>query len=83
MEEARGLLDELEQRALTDPTICAPAVDTLHLHLGDHAAFYRWLHRGLDERDPFGVALHGEYLWDPARHEPEFEALLRRVGLTP
>jgi serine/threonine-protein kinase len=82
-EDARALLDELEQRALTDPTICAPAVATLHLHLGDHAAFYRWLQRGLDERDPFSLALHGEYLWDAARHEPEFHAVLRQVGLTP
>jgi hypothetical protein len=56
-------------------------VATLHLHLGDHAAFYRWMHRGMAERDPFALALNGEYLWDSARHEPEFYQLMSRVGL--
>ena len=40
------------------------------------------MHRGLDDRDPFALALNGEYLWDAARDEPEFAALMRRVGLT-
>lgn len=80
-DEARAVLAELEQRALTDPTICAPAVATLHLHLGDHPAFYRWLERGLEERDPFSLALHAEYLWTAARHEREYQTLIRRVGL--
>lgn len=59
----------------------APAVATLHLHLGDRAAFYRWMNRGIDERDPFALSLGSEFLWGPARHEPEFQTLLRRVGL--
>jgi tetratricopeptide (TPR) repeat protein len=79
--EARTLLDELEQRAASDVLISAPAVATLHLHLGDHAAFYRWMHRAMDERDPFALSLNGEYLWHAARHEPEFHELLCRVGL--
>lgn len=80
-DEARALLQELESRAETDPTICAPAVATLHLHLGEHPAFYRWMHRAYDVRDPFALGLYGEYLWDPAREEPEFRELLERVGL--
>ncbi len=79
--EARTLLDELEQRALTDSTICAPAIATLHLHLGDHDAFYSWMHRGLDVRDPYTLALRVENLWDQARHEPRYRELLERVGL--
>jgi hypothetical protein len=39
------------------------------------------MNRGIDARDAFALALNREYLWDPARHEPEFDALLRRVGL--
>ena len=81
MAEARTLLDELEQRAASDPLISAPAVATLHLHVGDHTAFYRWMHRGLDERDPFALSLNGEFLWDAARHEPAFHELMCRVGL--
>ena len=80
-DEARTLLEELETRAESDPTICAPAIATLHLHLGDHPAFYRWMHRAYDVRDPFALGLHGEYLWDPARDDPQFQDLLTRVGL--
>jgi len=44
--------------------------------------FYRWISRGIDERDPFALSLSREFLWNPVRHEPEFQNLLRRVGLT-
>ncbi len=81
-EEARSLLEELEQRAASDPTICAPAIATLHLHLGDHDAFYRWMHRALDQRDPYALSLRVENLWDRVREEPRFRELLDRVGLS-
>jgi len=46
-------------------------------HCGDARA------RGLagDHRDPFALNLRREFLWDPARQEPEFQTLLGRVGL--
>jgi eukaryotic-like serine/threonine-protein kinase len=78
--EARVLLVELERRA-SEATMSAPAIATLHLHLGNHAAFYCWMNRGIDDRDPFALSLSRELLWDPARHEPEFQNLMRRVGL--
>jgi eukaryotic-like serine/threonine-protein kinase len=81
IDEARQLLVELEQRAETDPTVSGPAIATLQLHLGDHAGFYRWMNRGIDDRDPFAVSLAREFLWDPARQDSEFAELLRRVGL--
>jgi tetratricopeptide (TPR) repeat protein len=81
--EARVMLAELEQRAERDPTICAPAVATLYLHLGDHDAFYRWMDRGLEARDPYALALKVEGLWERARGEPRFQAMLERVGLAP
>jgi tetratricopeptide (TPR) repeat protein len=80
-DEARGLLAELEQRVTTDPTVCAPAIATLHLHLGDHDAFYRWMHRALDQRDPYALGLRVENLWSRARGEPRYRELLHRVGL--
>lgn len=33
-----ALLEELEQRAATDPTICLSAMATPDLHLGDRVA---------------------------------------------
>jgi hypothetical protein len=80
-DEARALLTELEQRA-HEATMSAPAVATLQLYLGNRAGFYEWITRGIDERDPFALSLGREFLWDAVRHEPEFQALLRRVGLT-
>jgi serine/threonine-protein kinase len=79
--EAIELLTELETRAESDPTICAPAIATLHLHLGDHDSFYRWMHRAFDVRDPYALSLKVENLWDRARHEPRYRELLARVGL--
>ncbi len=80
-DEARALLEELEARAEDDPMICGSAVATLHLHLGDHSSFYRWMYRAYDRRDPFALGLHGEFLWNPARSEPQFQDLLTHVGL--
>jgi hypothetical protein len=79
--EAVELLTELETRAESDPTICAPAIATLHLHLGDHDSFYRWMHRAFDVRDPYALSLKVENLWDRARHEARYRELLARVGL--
>ena len=79
-DEARALLAELEQRA-NEATLSAPAVATLHLHLGNREEFYRWINRGIDDRDPFALSLHREFLWDPARRDPEFQTVLRRIGL--
>jgi len=40
------------------------------------------MNRGIDERDPFALSLGREFLWDAARHAPEFQNLLRRVRLS-
>lgn len=83
LDETRALLEELEARAETDPTICAPAVATLHLWLGDRDAFFRWMQRAYDVRDPFAIGLNGEFLWEPAYSDPRFRGLYERVGLRP
>ncbi len=79
--EARVVLEELEHRAESDPTVCAPAIATLHLHLGDRDAFYRWMHRGLDVRDPYALGLRAENLWSLEFGAPRYGELLARVGL--
>jgi hypothetical protein len=79
-DEAVPLLAELEKRAETEP-ICPSAVATLHLYLGDKPAFYRWLKRAHDEREPFALALHVERLWEPAWGDPEYQEIVERVGL--
>lgn len=77
----KPLLAELEKRAKTEP-ISSSAVATLHLYLGDQPAFFRWLTRAHDEREPFALALHLERLWEPAWREPEYQKMVGRVGLS-
>lgn len=79
--EALRLLAELEERFEADP-LCPAAVATLHLHLGHRDAFYRWMDRALDDREPFCVALNVERLWEAAWGDEAYRALVRRVGLT-
>jgi tetratricopeptide (TPR) repeat protein len=78
-EEAAAILAELEERWEADPT-CPSAVATLHLHTGDRAAFYRWMKRALEDREPFCVALNVERLWESAWGDAEYRALVRQVG---
>lgn len=78
--EARTNLAELERRAESEP-ISPTAVATLHLHLGDREAFYRWMDRAIEEADPFALSIQRERLWDPARGQPAFQDLVHRLGL--
>lgn len=41
------------------------------------------LESGYEQRDPYVLHLRSYYLWDSYRSEPRFQAILRRVGLTP
>jgi serine/threonine-protein kinase len=79
--EARELLNELYRRTDQEP-ISPAAVATLNLFLGDREAFYQWVNRSLEERDPFIMAIELERLWDSARNEPAFRDLVRRINLT-
>jgi TolB-like protein len=78
--EAEERLAGLVRRSETEP-ISALAIATLCLHLGDRAGFYAWMERGLEDRDPFAMSVHREFLWDAAHEEPEFRAIVRRLGV--
>jgi eukaryotic-like serine/threonine-protein kinase len=79
-EEAAAILAELETRWQTDPT-CPSAIATLHLHLGDRAAYFRWMDQALEDREPFCVALRVERLWESAWDDPAYRELVRKVGI--
>jgi serine/threonine-protein kinase len=79
--EARELLAELERRTDAEP-ISPSAVATLHLHLGDHDAFFRWMDISLDEGDPYTMAIERDRLWDSARGDPRYRDFVRRAGLS-
>jgi eukaryotic-like serine/threonine-protein kinase len=79
--EARSLMAQLDERAATDPAVSAPAVATLHLHLGNRDEYFRRMMQGIDARDPFALSLNREFLWQAARADPRFRELLERVNL--
>jgi serine/threonine-protein kinase len=47
--------------------------------LGDRDGAFRWLERGLDERDYSMLQLKTYPNYDPLRGDPRFQALLRRM----
>jgi serine/threonine-protein kinase len=47
--------------------------------LGDRDGAFRWLERGVDERDYSMLQLKTQPNYDPLRGDPRFQALLRRM----
>ena len=49
--------------------------------LGDKDEAMAWLEKAWEEHDPWMTALGVEFMFDPLRSDPRFQALLSRVGL--
>jgi len=52
-----------------------------HFARGERDAFYEWLNRSIDDRFPEALYLAIDPVFAAERHDPRFEAALRRVGL--
>jgi hypothetical protein len=52
----------------------------VYAYLGDHKHAFEWLEKGFKERDGFLVGLK-DPVWQPLRSDPQFQDLVRRVGL--
>lgn len=78
--EARAELDELlklsKQRYVSSYNIAL-----IYSGLGDHEQALAWLERGVDERDPKMVVLKVDPKLNDLHNDPQFQVLLRRVGL--
>ena len=73
-------------RAMTDPTIQSPFLDTFtrsifHATLGERDAAIRELNRAYDERNSGLSFLKADPRFNSLRDEPRFEELYRKVGL--
>jgi tetratricopeptide (TPR) repeat protein len=55
-------------------------VAEVYAYLGDNKPAFEWLERGFKERDGFLVGLKGP-VWQPLRSDPQFQDLVRRIGL--
>jgi TolB-like protein/DNA-binding winged helix-turn-helix (wHTH) protein/tetratricopeptide (TPR) repeat protein len=52
----------------------------VYVYLGDRKHAFEWLEKGFKERDGFLVGLK-DPVWQPLRSDPQFQDLVRRVGL--
>lgn len=77
-EEAEGMLAQVAveaERGYVTPAYAAWAMSAL----GDRDGAFRWLERGIDERDYTMLQLKTHPNNDPLRGDPRFQALLRRM----
>jgi TolB-like protein/Tfp pilus assembly protein PilF len=79
--EAEKVLQELH--ALSSQKFVPPYnLATVYLGLGDSEKTLEWLEKAYQERDVHMVFLNVEPKWDSLRGSPDFQSILRRVGLT-
>ena len=79
--EARRALAEL-QRLAAGRYVPALYFAALYTGLGDTSQALTWLNRAYQERSDYLVYLKVEPMADPLRAHPQFQQLLRRIGLS-
>jgi tetratricopeptide (TPR) repeat protein len=78
--EARGILDELYQKA-RERYVSPVDFAKLHNQLGDTDEAFRWMDKAVEDRRGWLVYLNVEPAVDNLRSEPRFHNLLRRMRL--
>jgi serine/threonine-protein kinase len=81
MVEARGILDELHERARTR-YISPVAFTGLYVTLGEHDRAFEWLEKAYQERRGWLAYLNIEPLLEGIRPDPRFQRLVERMRLT-
>jgi TolB-like protein/DNA-binding winged helix-turn-helix (wHTH) protein/Flp pilus assembly protein TadD len=76
--EAVKLLGDLKKRSNPSHSY-APEIATIYVSLGESDQAMNWLEKGYEERFNPGVLLRPAF--DPLRSDPQFDDLLRRIGL--
>ncbi len=75
-EQILGKLDELAKQHYVSPANRA----AVYLGLGEKEKALDWLEKAWDDRDPI-FWWNQDQLYDSVRHEPRFEALLKKISL--
>jgi tetratricopeptide (TPR) repeat protein len=79
---ALRVLRDLEQRSTTQ--YVAPfALAMAHAGLGHKTEAFKWLHRGIQERDQYLPENFFDPLLDPLRSDARYGEVLKQMGLTP
>ena len=69
------------QYFLNQPYVPLAAVAAAYVQIGDHDSAMAWLERLHGERGAWIRGLKVQPVWDPLRHDPRFQDLLRRARL--
>jgi TolB-like protein/tetratricopeptide (TPR) repeat protein len=78
--DALRLLDEVRETAKRR-YVRASSIAAVYLALGDLDQGFRWLDRAVDEHDPTLCWLRLDSAFAPARNDPRFHSLLKKVHL--
>jgi TolB-like protein/DNA-binding winged helix-turn-helix (wHTH) protein len=73
---AKDLIRVQGKGSPASPTMVAE----VYAYLGDSEQAFEWLEKGFQERDGFLVGLK-DPVWQPLRSDPQFQDLVRRIGL--
>ena len=79
MIEARRLVDQLVQES-QQRYVRAEWIGFAYAHLGDLDAAFRWFDKAYQARSAGMIFLKANWRWAPARSDPRFAALAKRVG---
>jgi TolB-like protein/DNA-binding winged helix-turn-helix (wHTH) protein len=80
--EARKVLAELKQLS-QQGYVPAPSIALIYAGLGEKDHAFSWLEQGYEQRAFQMQWIKLEPRWDSLRSDPRFQALIRRVGLSP
>jgi tetratricopeptide (TPR) repeat protein len=80
--EALQLLSELTEMSKRR-SVPSAAFARVYVGLGDKDRAFELLEKGLVDRTGFMATLKVDHQWDPLRSDPQYQELLRRMGLPP
>jgi serine/threonine-protein kinase len=81
LDAARNVLTDLERREAEEGYVSPIAFATIHLGLNEWGRAVPWIERAYDDRRGWMAYLRVNPILDPVRREPEYEALVQRMGL--
>ena len=80
--EATRRLRELQDKSEREVVDCTAFI-LIHLGLGDREQALSWTEKAIEAKGFVSVGLNGDPRFDPLRGEPRFQAVIRRMNLTP
>jgi len=78
-DETRRLLEKL-LTASKETSVPATHIALLYNALGENDESFKWLERGIEQRDPKMAFLKVQPRWDNLRADPRFQEIMKRVG---